>query len=354
MNILARHIEVLLLEHDCVVVPNIGGFISNHESAKYIAEEHQFFPPYRSVAFNSQLSVNDGLLVQSYMQAYDAAYPEALRQLEKDIDKLILQLDTTGEYQLGSLGTLHKDLENKISLESSASGLLTPDYYGLYSFECKSVAELQKERETRIALEQTNLMPVQTENDVLGNNIPEKKEEKQKANVHSHRHRFLHNLADFSIAAAIAAVMFFTFSYVSLRNTEFDNDVCVATPLPLTINHAERAPKQNVKETAVEKKAEENTPEVKTETGTEKETIQTDNISKSFSIVLASYVTETNANLYIEKLDKQGFHEARFVAKGKMTRIVYGSYATQEEATDSLRSLREKDPAFEEAWVLKL
>ena len=59
---LARHIELLLLEHDCVIVPGLGGFIANHTEARYTGdEEHLFLPPYRTIGFNQQLQVNDGL-----------------------------------------------------------------------------------------------------------------------------------------------------------------------------------------------------------------------------------------------------------------------------------------------------
>ena len=69
---LARHIEILLLEHDCVVIPGIGGFITNAEEARFLEQEWQMMPPYRTVRFNQALKSNDGLLVQSYMNIYDA------------------------------------------------------------------------------------------------------------------------------------------------------------------------------------------------------------------------------------------------------------------------------------------
>ena len=31
---LSEHIEILLLEHDCIVVPGLGGFIANHAVAR--------------------------------------------------------------------------------------------------------------------------------------------------------------------------------------------------------------------------------------------------------------------------------------------------------------------------------
>ena len=91
MITLARHIELLLLEHDCVIVPGFGGFIANHVEAQYSGEQEQLFlPPYRTIGFNQQLKVNDGLLLQSYMAAYDASYPAAYLQMEKDIENMAI------------------------------------------------------------------------------------------------------------------------------------------------------------------------------------------------------------------------------------------------------------------------
>ena len=43
---LAQHIEVLLLENDCVIVPGLGGFVAHYAPAMRVAEENTFFAPY--------------------------------------------------------------------------------------------------------------------------------------------------------------------------------------------------------------------------------------------------------------------------------------------------------------------
>ncbi|MQO83477.1 SPOR domain-containing protein, partial [Prevotella copri] len=35
MNRLERHIEILLLSNDCVIVPGFGGFMAHHVDARY-------------------------------------------------------------------------------------------------------------------------------------------------------------------------------------------------------------------------------------------------------------------------------------------------------------------------------
>ena len=84
---LARHIEILLLEHDCVVIPGFGGFITKAEEAKFLEHEWQMMPPFRTVRFNQALQANDGLLVQSYMNIYDASFPAAQKQMQMEIKK---------------------------------------------------------------------------------------------------------------------------------------------------------------------------------------------------------------------------------------------------------------------------
>ena len=86
---LAQHIESLLLENDCVIVPNLGGFVAHYAPASYIKEENLFLPPTRIVGFNPQLRLNDGVLVQSYMSVHDTSFSDAARLVEKEVAELI-------------------------------------------------------------------------------------------------------------------------------------------------------------------------------------------------------------------------------------------------------------------------
>ena len=61
---LAKHIEVLLLENDCVIVPGLGGFIAHNRPAMWRTDSGEFFPPLRSIGFNPQLIMNDGVVIR--------------------------------------------------------------------------------------------------------------------------------------------------------------------------------------------------------------------------------------------------------------------------------------------------
>ena len=67
---LSRHIECLMLKHDCVIVPGLGGFVTQYVPARYVSDEQLFLPPYRSVGFHSPLPLHNGFLFPSSMQTY--------------------------------------------------------------------------------------------------------------------------------------------------------------------------------------------------------------------------------------------------------------------------------------------
>ena len=57
----------LFWDHDCVMLPGLGGFVCNPRSAWYDEDKHQIVPPSRDVLFNPRLTTNDGVLANELM-----------------------------------------------------------------------------------------------------------------------------------------------------------------------------------------------------------------------------------------------------------------------------------------------
>lgn len=382
MITLARHIELLLLEHDCVIVPGIGGFIANHAEACYEeGEESLFQPPYRTIGFNPQLQVNDGLLVQSYMSVYDASYPAAYMQMEKDVDNLLMSLDMTGECTLENIGTLRKSLNQGITFTPEETGIVTPSLYGLYSYSIKALQDVVKEREIEKALQAAASAAMAITPGKPGQDKAEGTS-KGKDVIIKIRRRWI----DLSVSAAAAVILFFGVCYPAINSNTNASDtlvasVCPVDKAPATITTVKpAAPKPDTKpEAKVEKSTDIKTeaqPEVIPETKKEvslEATQENSAIKKSdskpekianvkteakndkkYAIVLASYVSEVNANILIERLAKEGYKEGRFVKNGKVSRILYSGYATESEAHKALATLRGENAEFAEAWVLEI
>ena len=379
MITLAKHIELLLLEHDCVIVPGLGGFIANHADALYTGEQESLFlPPYRSIGFNQQLQANDGLLVQSYMTAYDTSYPFANLQMEKDVEKMMYELDTTGEYTLENIGTLKKGVSNNITFIAPETGALTPALYGLYSCQVESLAHVAKRKETERKLQEA-AAAMQIQHSEETKTDEEKKDNHVVINLN-------HRWFDVAIAAAAAVVLLFCLSYPALKNAHVETDTLTASVTPVEktpvstkptankpkaeatkANKAE-ADKGSETEMAVKAKEATKTEEVFKEGNTNKTEIANKAEEKTkakgtkaasapkgkCTIVLASYVSQNNAETFLSKLSKEGFTEGKFVKIGKVSRILYAGYASEAEAQKALKDLRQQSAAFEEAWVMPL
>ena len=147
---LAQHIEVLLLENDCVIVPGFGGFIAHYAPAMRVAEENLFLPPTRTIGFNPQLTLNDGVLVQSYMAVYDTNFSDATKMVEKEVAELISALHEDGKTDLPNIGEIRYTIHNTYEFVPYDNKITTPYLYGLDSFEMKELSALRRPEKEQI------------------------------------------------------------------------------------------------------------------------------------------------------------------------------------------------------------
>lgn len=307
-----RHIEILLLSNDCVIVPGLGGFMAHRIDARYDEGDGMFVPPLRTLGFNPQLTMNDSLLVQSYIETYDVSYPEALRRIEAEVSELRQHLETEGFVELNDIGVLRLNEEGNLEFEPCEAGILTPELYGLATFEMKPLAKTEPKRQS-------------------GGGEQEQ--------VKQHDHAIIIKMSWLrNIAVTAAAVLAFFMIGSPVSNSELTSSVKQSGLFPMPSSFGTHA------EVSSEVLAEE---ELADEVGQEEVT------TSAFCLVLASQVSQRNAESFMSMLEDKGFHEARIMMT-KFRRVVYGSYATEEEAVQSLRELRLKSSYFKEAWVMKV
>ena len=148
MKELSRHIEVLLLENDCVIVPGLGGFIAHNKAAEFKDSANIFCPPLRTIGFNPQLTINDGLLAQSYMQSYDTDFPDASRKIESVVSQIKDSLYKNGQAELDNIGTLYYTMAGTYGFEPYGNAFFSPSLYGLGSFSISPLSELASVKES--------------------------------------------------------------------------------------------------------------------------------------------------------------------------------------------------------------
>ena len=371
MKELTKHIEALLVENDCVILPQFGGFVTNHTPARWIEVEQTFLPPYRTIGFNSQLKINDGLLVQSYMLTHDATYPEANRLAEAAIEKLSQELYKEGQVELHGIGTLRRTIVGEYQFDPTENGVITPALYGLGAVEMKTLAMLEEERKQKPAPYVVETKPIETP--VI--------ESKDRTITIKIRHEWITNAV-----AAVAAVMLFFFLSTPVDNTYIEEenyaslgDISVfeqikkesllttlmeapattkATPTvamaPPPIKHSVKAePSPMAKETPAPVAKAEPTPVAKsTPAPVAKAEPAPQKKSASYNIIIASVLAESDAQHTIDSFASKG-HPGAYLIKGNgRFRIALKAFDSEAEAYDKVNELK-KDPLFKDAWVLK-
>lgn len=124
------YIAELLRKHNCVVLPDFGGFVANVESAKIDAYKGKITPPFKSILFNSHLRNNDGLLADYVGKTQGYSYANAVSFVEKEIEKWIIALNEGNRIEIGELGFLFQN-GRSIVFEQNREINLCLEAYGL-------------------------------------------------------------------------------------------------------------------------------------------------------------------------------------------------------------------------------
>lgn len=102
-----QHIEKLLALHDYVVVPELGGFVVQMQSAKLLPDH--IVPPLSTIGFNPLMHHADGLLAIEIARSEKISYRMAMEYIGKQVDGLKSTLQTSGNIQFGNLGIFYQN-----------------------------------------------------------------------------------------------------------------------------------------------------------------------------------------------------------------------------------------------------
>ncbi|MBO5641235.1 MAG: SPOR domain-containing protein [Prevotella sp.] len=383
MNELSRHIEILLLSNDCVIVPGFGGFVAHHKVAEYDMEEKTFYPPQRVLGFNSQLVLNDSLLVQSYAEAYDLSYPEALRKIENEVEEIKQQIEIEGEYKFRGIGTVSKTAEGYYDFEPCVAGLVSPSLYGFTSYimdAVNGVADADGASDTEDSAEKKLLSAAdtvtgETEVDVKDDaEDTEDVEDDEVEDEEEERGIYVSYKKMWYAAAASLILLLLPLAYNSLtvgRGSQSSNVIRgsvgdtgkevvskigegIDTFMKATNSEGVPADTVNITEKTVKQEA---AGEAVADTKVQAEKtgeVSKETVKGQYSIILASRVSKKGAEDFVKRLNRAGYKEASVYENGSMRRVVYGSYGSEREAERALNVLKKKNETFAGTWVQKL
>lgn len=362
MNELSRHIEVLLFEYDCIIIPNFGGFVTHYTPSTRDDEENLFFPPTRVVGFNEQLKLNDGLLAQSFMTVYNTSFSDASKRIEKEVERIKEELFENGNVNFPNIGKLYYTIKGSYEFKPYNNKFTTPSLYGLDTFHFLRLADLPKRTEQVIR-------PI---------------EDKKNYNIRINR------VAVRSVASIAAVLFLFFFLSTPIENTEiieanyaqlsFTDFLKNINEKPLTLvnidSNKDLAAEESQQQVIQPIKTKEiKVPQSETEV---KKTIQEQPITKTtvkieapqkstterstttatsnrttkpiYHIIVASSIPYEDALKEASKLQELGYKEAKVLQKEGLNRISILNNLNKEEVYKELTKIRSFEK-FQNAWV---
>lgn len=337
MNYLAKHIETLVWQHECVIVPQFGGFVTQVQSAYTTDAEDSFMPPACTVGFNDKLSGNDGILVHSYMEVYGLQEAEAKRLLQSDILEMREQLLHQGCYNLGRLGTLQQDEDGEIHFIPN-NGWAAPDFFGLEALDFPKLEETAQVEYPQKEAASKEVRSAHTEHITLSIN-----------------RRALHTAL--SVAAAI--LLFFMVSTPVNTNIWNKNQALLAqdiltSALTFMPRMETRQPAQpDTISTQIQTTAPVSENLDGKEVAEQENEIEGNELSHEFAVVIASAIPESNARDYVAHLHKKGYKDACIYQHGAMVRVLFRGFANEADARNKMQALQGL-PDFQGAWILEL
>lgn len=297
MEKIIRHIETLLRRHDYVIVPELGGFVLQNQSSVITPESIE--PPLTVISFNPLMKTSDGLLAIELSRAAQISFREAVQLISSEISTAKTLLEKGKKLDLGNLGTLTSNSDQKIIFLPAANSNFFPSNYGLATLH---VYAIQK--------------PAEEERHVIQFVLPSRRK-----------------MVRYAAVVAVAAGLFFGAPRINEAYRNFAN-LNPVTLLNQPENKPESAPAEPVQVTAI----------------TAEPVIQA--VEGGHHVIVSCMATQKDADEYCQRLKTLSYQNAHILPPIKTYRIAINSFTTKEEAINYMQELRKTKPQFADAWVL--
>lgn len=347
---LASHIKELLLEHDCVIVPDFGGFVCNYKGSMLDSNSNRIVPAAKELSFNSNLKTNDGLLA-SWMQQVDGiSYADAVTAIRQEIISWKSMMDKNGRLQIDGVGILYLDSNKRWRFKADSNSFLNLHSYGLPDLVLEPVLVKVRQEEKIIPIEKG------------AEEAEVKVEERKKSNAYK-----------WAIAAACMLPIAFYSYWIPAKTNALDRGyVTVADFNPFSSKSESRSSLEysarNNNVDASHKLEIDNNNEIKSlslETdgsvveipvkglGTKNQEADVEvitSITGSYHIIAGCFSKSENAISQVSYFKAQGYNSYVLDTVGGLQRVCVQSFVNKDEAAGVKRLLSEKGNS---TWILK-
>lgn len=320
-------VSQLLIKHDCVIVPRLGGFIAHYEEAKIDYSSMEISPPSKTIAFNKNLLHNDGLLEEYLCESLNITSVESQKMINNFVDDLYKQLEVDKVVEFDKLGEFTFSNKKLVFHYSSKTNLLASSF-GLASFSCSALHESHR---AKLKAPKKH-------------SFDKAKEKKRNRPV-----------LKLTMAAVLVGLLFLTglyFDFFQIQHEDssvmqvasrakFNNVVDIKNSFVIkTISDAVSDSSKIEKDypLTVSKQYHHDTKEYLS--------------NKNYHVIAGSFSSESNADKLKNELANMGYNSQIIPAENDMLRVSVISYSIKDEALDNLSRLRQ-ELNNQDLWVVK-
>ncbi len=157
------YLKKLLYQYDCVVVPELGAFLTHYQPATFTESEGLYLPPRKRVAFNEALRLDDGILANYIMLHEPFTREGAQRHISMFVSKLRQQVLETSRFEIDGIGTFTQNTEGRLQFDPSLRHNFFGEAYGLSAIPAQRLVADPIQAVVVSAPAQTGLGPVLVE-----------------------------------------------------------------------------------------------------------------------------------------------------------------------------------------------
>lgn len=378
---ISEHLFDLLHHYDCVVIPELGGFVTEYRSARIDKALHIIHPPSKDLRFNAQLKKNDGLLANALSLENELSHEACNAMLKAQVEAYFTELEGGQAVRFDKVGVLYLDSKNNIQFKADSSTNFLLDSFRLNAVYAKaqaSKAVITKPAEPLVE-EQEEAQVIAPASVLEPEPMPEPSpvvEAVEAAAVISMEPKSKTNW--YRVAAVLLPFILYLGLVLYKSDVIHDGDIVMSDLNPFkgetavmsyeARRHAVELPQGDVLEFSndySEPEVESNEPPVESASpepvleGPERplaEAVNTyvapEEISLlEYHVIGGCFGNYANAEGLVETLRAKGYAAFIIDERKGLHRVAYGSYAQRQEALDVLKIVKQEEQAG--AWLLR-
>jgi nucleoid DNA-binding protein len=327
-----KYISELLSEHDCVIIPGLGGFVGSYQPAQIHPVYHTFQPPSKKVLFNINLKQNDGLLANHIVQAQKISFQEAAEKVRVFAEETQRTLKARKYLILPAIGKLYVGKEGNVQFDQDLRTNHLPESYGLLPFFSAPVkAETIQEKPVR------RVSPPKEFRELARKAIPKP----------------LKWAAILAVPVSVAVLLSIA-GYDSIKNGTWSTADVLSTLSPFTTNETREIKTIPEEELPVLPPEEiHQDPDTVLPPPAPTQNVITEEVPHGkFAVIIGAFRIDENARKLVNSVNRRGINA--FIldqSPGGLSRVTAGVFTDGHEAAKCLNRIR--DEGFPGAWLLE-